>query len=309
MEMIEQGKTQVTAAAIAGFDVKTGRKYSMQKTIPSSKRKRRSWRTRKDPFIAIWPEACEFLAEECRLEGRVLFEYFQKKYPGKFEDNQLRTFQRKLKIWRAENGPAKEVFFTQDHFPGKLCASDFTHMTELGITIGGKLFKHLVYHFVLTYSNWETGYICQSESFQSLSNGLQSALWELGGVPESHRTDRLSAAVINLGNRDEFTRAYESLLSHYKLCGVKIQAAKANQNGDVEQSHNRFKKAVDQALMLRGYRDFSSEHEYNCFLRDIFLKRNSSRQIKFSEEKKELRALPVRRLDDFKLLKVNHGSR
>jgi hypothetical protein len=52
-------------------------------------------------------------------------------------------------------GPAQEVYFGQKHTPGRLCASDFTHMTELGITLGGQTFEHLVYHFVLTYSNWE----------------------------------------------------------------------------------------------------------------------------------------------------------
>jgi hypothetical protein len=90
----------------------------------------------------------------------------------------------------------KEVFFAQVHHPGRLAASDFTHMTELGVTLGGQPFAHLVYHFELTYSNWETASICFSESFESLSEGLQRALWELGGVPERHRTDRMSAAVI-----------------------------------------------------------------------------------------------------------------
>ncbi len=89
--------------------------------------------------------------------------------------------------------------------PGELCESDFTHLTELGITIGGEAFPHMLYHFVLTYSNWETGTICYSESFASLSEGLQKALWELGGVPLLHRTDRMTAAVNNLTEAGRFS--------------------------------------------------------------------------------------------------------
>jgi hypothetical protein len=47
------------------------------------------------------------------------------------------TLQRRIKNWRATEGPSKEVFFAQQHQPGELCQSDFTHCRELGITIGG----------------------------------------------------------------------------------------------------------------------------------------------------------------------------
>ena len=132
-----------------------------------------------------------------------------------YPDGQLRTLQRRLKHWRATEGPPKEVFFTQNHEPGRLCASDFTHMAELGVTIAGEPFDHLVYHFVLTYSNWETGTVCFSESWESLGEGLQNALWELGGVPRQHRTDCLSAAVQADPDPEMFTRRYQALLDHY----------------------------------------------------------------------------------------------
>jgi hypothetical protein len=132
------------------------------------------------------------------------------------------------------------VFFAQEHRPGELCQSDFTHCRELGVTINGQAFPHLVYHFVLTYSNWETGSVCYSETFESLSEGLQDALWEVGGVPLEHRSDRMSAAVNNLSDGKEFTRSYEGLLRHYRLVGQKIQAGRANENGDIEQRHYRF---------------------------------------------------------------------
>jgi hypothetical protein len=91
------------------------------------------------------------------LEAKTVFDWLQREYPGRFADGQLRTLQRHIKRWRALHGPAREVFFAQVHEPGRLCASDFTHATGLGITIGGQPFPHLIYHFVLTYSNWEAG--------------------------------------------------------------------------------------------------------------------------------------------------------
>src|ERR1700687_1501434 len=112
-------------------------------------------------------------------------------------------------------------------------------MEEMGVTIQVQRFDHLVYHFVLTYSNWETATICFSESFESLSEGLQNALTELGAVPARHRTDRLSSAVNNLAERKEFTQRYQALLDHYGMIGEKIQADHAHENGDIEQRHRR----------------------------------------------------------------------
>jgi hypothetical protein len=90
------------------------------------------------------------------LEGKTIFEYLQRRYTGRFAEGQLRTLQRRVKVWRATEGPVREVFFAQRHQPGRLSASDFTHMSELGITIQGQSFPHLLYHLVLTYSNWES---------------------------------------------------------------------------------------------------------------------------------------------------------
>ena len=142
-------------------------------------------------------------------------------------------------------------------------------MTSLEVTVGGQAFDHLVYHFVLTYSNWESITICFSESFESLSEGLQNAVWELGGVPERHRTDRMSLAVNNASSEKEFTSRYTALLGYYKMAMEKIQPREANENGDVEQSHRRFKEGVEQALLMRGHRDFESRESYVWFLHDL----------------------------------------
>lgn len=193
------------------------------------------------------------------LEAKTLFTDLQRRFPGRFDDGQLRTLPRRLKQWRALTGPAKEVFFSHVHHPGRLCASDFTHGTDLHVTIAGTPFEHLIYHFVLTYSNWETATLCFAESYQSLREGLQNALWELGGVPQMHRTDRLTAAIPpGTEGSLSFTQRYQALLRHYGLTGQAIQTAHAHENGDVEQSHRQLKRALDQALMLRGSRAFAS---------------------------------------------------
>src|SRR5437588_3326042 len=109
-------------------------------------------------------------------------------------------------------------------------------MAELGITLAGQTFDHLVYHFVLTYSNWETGTICYSESLESLSEGWQNAVWELGAVAAEHRTDSLSSAVNNMSNREEFNQRYEGLMKYYGVKPQHTNPASPNENGDAEQS-------------------------------------------------------------------------
>ena len=307
MELLGKGKSIAAAAAKADMDEKTARKYRHLRKLPSEINIDHTWRSREDPFSEVWEEVKEKLKINPGLEAKTLFEDLQRRYRGRFAEGQLRTLQRRVKIWRALEGPPKEVFFPQVHKPGNLCQSDFTHMSSLDVTIHGQRFDHLIYHFVLTYSNWETGTICFSESFESLSEGLQNALWEMGGVPKMHQTDRLSAAVKKPGNPEEFTQRYKALLSHYGLQGHKTQPASPNENGDVEQRHYRLKKALEQSLMLRGSRDFSSREEYAGFLGRLFSQLNAGRRDRFKEELEVLRRLPPRRLDSCKRLKVRVG--
>jgi hypothetical protein len=289
--------TLKSAAEKAGMDEKTARKYLRLGKLPSEIRKPHTWSTHPDAFEEVWPEVREFLKNNGGLEAKTLFEDLQRRYPGRFQDGQLRTLQRRVKDWRATEGPAREVMFPQRHIPGRLGQSDFTHMESLGVTIAGQPFPHMIYHFVLTYSNWEAGTICFSESFESLSEGLQNALWELGGVPEVHQTDCLTAAVNKLENPEEFTQRYRALLSHYALTGHRGQPNSPNENGDVEQRHHRFKRALDQALMLRGSRDFESREAYEAFLRKLFDQLNSGRTERFREELTLLRRLPQKHFE------------
>jgi len=310
MKLIKKDKSIKIAAAKAGMDEKTARKYIRAGKLPSQIAREHSWRTRPDPFADVWDEVAKYLEVNPHLEAKALFEFIQKNSPGKYSDGSLRTFQRKVKEWRATCGPSKEVFFAQIHEPGELAQSDFTHMSDLGVTIAGVPFPHLAYHFVLTYSNYEDATICFSESYESLSQGLQNALWKLGAVPHAHRTDRLSAAVNKDCSADEFTRAYQELLDHYSMVGAKTSAGRANEIGDVEQRHYRFKKALDQALMLRGSRDFESREDYRRFIEKLLDQLNAGRQEKLKEELAALKALPDRRLDDSRRLtvKVSKGS-
>ncbi|HYP07552.1 MAG TPA: IS21 family transposase [Bryobacteraceae bacterium] len=308
--MSKTEETQELAAVKAGMDPKTAREYLRDGRLPSERKGDRTWRTREDPFAEVWEAVRQQFERSPGLEARTIFEALQREYPGRFADGQLRTLQRRLKQWRATEGPAREVFFTQQHVPGRLAQSDFTHMTELGITIGGQTFAHMLYHFVLTYSNWESVTLCYSESFESLSEGLQNALWELGGSPLEHRTDRMSTAVNNMSEEREFTTRYEALLRHYRIDGRKIQAGKANENGDVEQRHHRLKRAIEQTLLLRGSRDFGSVEQYREFLRLLIARLNAGRRDRLAAEMQYLRALPDRRLDSCKRarVKVDSGS-
>lgn len=303
-------ENQEVAAAKAGMDPKTARKYLRSGQLPSDSKIDRDWRTRLDPFAEVWEEIRGLVEANPGLEAKTVFESLQRHYPGQFSEGQLRTLQRRLKHWRGMEGPSKEVFFSQKHVPGRLSQSDFTHMTSLGVTIAGQSFPHLLYHFVLSYSNWEAASICYSESFESLSEGLQNALWELGGVPAQHQTDRMSTAVNNMCDEREFTARYEALLRYYRLEGRKIQTGKANENGDVEQRHYRLKKAVEQALFLRDSRDFASVAQYQTFLQTLLAQLNAGRRQRLAEEMQYLRVLPERRLESVKRerVKVSSGS-
>jgi Mu transposase, C-terminal domain len=300
------------AAAKAGMDRKTARKYRRSQQLPSQIREQageRAYRTRPDPFAEVWSEVEALLDQASGWEAKTLFEELQRRYPGRFAGGQLRTLQRRIKQWRARHGPDKEVFFAQEHVPGQLGASDFTHLNELGVTIAGVPFEHMVYHFVLTYSNWEHVSVCFSESFESFSEGFQNAVWALGGAPAQHRSDRMSLAVQASGS-SLFTQRYQAVMRHYQVQPQAINAGKGHENGDAEQSHHRFKRALKQALLLRGSRDFPTQQAYARFLHELCAKRNAGRQERLVQEQKHLRPLPARRLEAFRRqkLRVQSGS-
>lgn len=307
MTLIALNPNLEMAADKAGMSPKTARKYRKIQKLPSECKPVHDWRTRPDPFAEVWGEILSLMKDNPGLQAKTVFQEIQRTHPEKFPDYQLRSLQRRLKVWRGISGPAREVFFPQIHTPGELCQSDFTDMSALGITIQREFFRHLFYHLVLTYSDWETGSICFSESFESLLTGFQNAVWELGGVPRVHQTDRLSAAVRNMGNRVEFTERYHQLLRHYGIEAKAGNAGRGNENGNVEQRHYRFKDTVDQALMLRGSRDFKSRSEYESFLRSILKQLNQNRSERFQEEIKCLKPLPATKLPGYTMTEMRVG--
>lgn len=308
--LLSSGKTLVESALRTGMSERTARKYRSMEQLPSETRLPRTYRTRQDPLELIWPSIEERLVESPGLQAKTLLEWLCREHPGVYDQSHLRTLQRRIKQWRGSVGPAKEVFFSQVHHPGDLSASDFSDMSGLDVTIAGQHHAHMVYHFVLTYSNWEAITVCFSESFESLSEGLQNALHRLGGVPLRHRTDRLSAAVNNQCDRREFTGRYQALMEHYRVTIEKTQPRSPNENGDVESSHRGFKTAVDQALMLRGSREFSSPESYEEFLQSLVASRNMSRSKRAAEDIAQLRGLPLGRLESVRKerVRVRSGS-
>jgi hypothetical protein len=240
------------------------------------------------------------------LTSSTLFGLLCEHHPDRYQPTQVRTLQRHIQHWRALHGPDREVMFAQQHFPGERGQSDFTHMEDLDVTLAGVPFPHMVHHFVLTYSNVEAVSICFSESFEALAEGIEKALWQIGGVPKQHRTDHLSAAVKNAGKAQakDWTTRYEALMAHYGMQPTKNNVTIAHENGDVEQSHNQFKKAVDQAVRVRASRDFPNREAYERFLADLIRSRNLKRNARFVEEQEVLQPLPTTPLAPCQELRV-----
>jgi hypothetical protein len=292
--------TQELAAAKAGLSARSARRIEEEVTLPSQE-PRRYWRSRPDPFTEVWDsEVVPLLKSAPKLMAITLLRKLQDEHPDHFPDGMLRTLQRHIRQWRALEGPPKEVFFPQEQAPGHRGLSDFTAMGELRITIANAPFAHILYHFVLAFSRWEHAeVVAGGESFEALSKGLQNALWQAGGAPQEHRTDSLSAAFKNLTEAEDFTVRYAALLAHYGMAGTRNNRGLSHENGSVESPHRFLKEAIEQALLLRGHRDFDDRPAYEDFVREAVLRRNRRNAAAFRIEREQLQELPVRRSTDF----------
>jgi hypothetical protein len=282
------------------MDRKTARKYLKAQKVPSELKEPRTWRTREDPFEEEWPYISGMLRDVPDLEAVALFDHLVERSPGRYQEGQMRTLQRRLKRWRAEEGPPKELFFPQAHRPGEAMQTDFTWAREFGVTIGGEHFDHMLCHPVLPYSNWEWITVCRSESMAALRRGMQEALFELGRVPAFHQTDNSTAATHDLrtGKRG-FNREYVDLVEHFGMKPRTTGIGEKEQNGDVEAANGAFKRRARQRLKLRGSSDFESVLEYEGWLQDVARKANRTRQKRLEEECPAMRPLVVRRLPEF----------
>ncbi len=321
-EFSKTGKICI-AALKAGMNRKTAGQYVKLGKCPSDLKQERTWRTRPDPFELVWPEIEGKLNEAPELEAQILFEDLMERNPGAFQPGQLRTFQRKVKRWRAQKGPGKEVFFPQVHRAGEAAQTDFTWANELNVTIAGEVFEHMLCHFVLPYSNWQWATICHSESMSSLKRGIQEAVFRLGGVPLYHQTDHSTAATHRLSKKDAenpreedkearqgrgFNDDYLALMRHLGMAPRTTMVGAKEQNGDVEALNGALKRRLKQHLLMRGSLDFANVEEYQDWLAAALIKSNAKRGDRACEEIAGLKALRVDRMPEYKEIEVKVTS-
>ena len=290
------------------MSIKTAQKYLRLGKLPAELKKDRHWRTHPDDFKEVWPEIERMLSSSPGLHGKTLLRWLMERYPNQFFTTQLRSLQRRLQEWRSECGPDKPVIFPQDLKPGQQSQSDYTVMDDLCITLDRQPFSHLLFHFMLPYSRWETVSICLSESFESLAYGYDQAVWELGGTVPEHRTDNLSAATQRMKSTRIFTERWQEVMNHYGVRASRNNPGVSHENGSVEKSHDVFKKAVEQHLLIRGSRDFADQSEYESFLRDVLAVCNRERTKRLREEIPFLNPLPERKWNAPVILPVRVSS-
>ena len=309
MSKRQRGQSQQTAAAQAAISERSGRRIEKgeRASIPGE----RHWRTREDPLESIWQkELVPLLEKEAQLTGLTLWEYLEDEHAGQFPYSVLRTLQRRVKHWKATQGPEKVVIFRQSVPAGQQGLSDFSH-PNTAVTIAGQAFTHLLYQFRLAYSGWRyVQIVLGGESYSALADGFQSALTLAGGSPVEHRTDSLSAAFKNQLEEQTLTQSYEALCAHYQVRPTRNNRGVSHENGAIECAHGSFKHRLDQALKLRGRGDFATIKDYQLFLNKVTERLNKRCQIRFREEQQVLQPLPGERFMDYSelSLKVTRSS-
>lgn len=294
----------IVSALKADVHPQTARKYIQAGQCPAELQKPHTWRTRTDPLEKVWPKATAMLRDAPELEAKTLFEYFLNLPGSDLQEFHLRTFFRRVRHWRATEGPEREVFFAQERHPGRLLQLDWTHAAELNVTIQGEPLDHLFCQCVLPYSNWQWATRCLSESFLSLVAGLQAALKQLGKCTQYLGTDNSSAATHELeampGRSRGFNAEYLELCTHYDLAPVTINVDCPHEHGDVESLNRHLKRRLDQHLILRGSREFRSLDEYDRFVEGILQAANARRQPRLAEELACMRELPATALAEYR---------
>ena len=301
MKSRQQGSIQVQAAAKAGISERSGR--NLERTGGRVHKRKHSWRTREDPLKDVWlQELVPLLEATPRLSPMTLLEYLQDKYSQAYPDKILRTLERRVKHWRSTHGPAKEVMILQTHPIGKQGISDFTQLKKVIITINNQRFKHLLYHFRLSHSGWSYMKVVRGgESYSALAEGLQGALWQLGGSPLEHRTDSLSAAFKNMSQSDvnDISTRYAQLCKHYKMVPTRNNRGKGHENGSIESPHGHLKRRIEQAIILRGSHDFATIESYEIWLSQIVKQHNKRNAPNTGHECTHLQPLPIMRTVDY----------
>ena len=289
------------AAAKAGISPATGYRIKADPVLPSQKKTTRG-RRRPDPLADIFDEEVVPMLQECPgIRPIAVFEEVQRRHP-QLGTGFRRTLERRIRAWKAEHGPEQEVIFRQKHEPGKMGLSDFTDMNELSVTVTGNPLRHRLYHFRLAYSGFQHAHVVLGgESYVALAEGLQNALWTLGGAPDKHRTDSLSAAFKNLDKaaKDDLTDRFDALCQHYGMTPTRNNKGVAHENGSIESPNGHLKRAIEDALIMRGSRDFEDLLAYRRFIDEIVGRINARNAKRIDAERACLRPLPARRTTDY----------
>jgi transposase InsO family protein len=301
-----QTHAPAVAAAKAGFSTATAYRIEADPQLPSRKTMPRE-RRRPDPLAGIWEgEIVPMLEAAPGVRAVAIFEEICRRHP-ELAPGVRRTLERRVTGWRALNGPSRDVIFRQEHPPGRMGLSDFTDMNGLGVTIAGAPLLHRLYHFRLAFSGFAHAHVVLGgESFVALAEGLQNALWALGGVPEQHRSDSLSAAFRNLDRNaaDDLTRRYEELCAHYGMTPTRNNPGISHENGAIESAHGHLKKVLGDELLLRGSREFADLVGYRRFVDEVVGRRNARNRKRIEVERTALKPLPGRRTTDYEEVRV-----
>jgi transposase InsO family protein len=296
-----QTETVAVAAAKASMSAATAYRIQNDPRLPSTKAQPRE-RRRPDPLSAVFEqEVVPMLTAAPGLRPIAIFEELIRRHP-ELGAGIRRTLERRIREWRALHGAEREVIFRQTHEPGRMGLSDFTDMSAFAVTVGGAPLDHRLYHFRLVYSGFEHAHVVLGgESFVALAEGLQNALWALGGAPLEHRSDSLSAAFRNLDEnaREDLTRRYDDLCAHYGMTPTRNNKGVAHENGSIESAHGHLKSAIKDALLMRASADFDDLPAYRRFIDEIVSRRNARNRSRIDAERAQLKKLPDRRTSDY----------
>lgn len=294
------------AAAKAGFSTATAYRIEQDPRLPSQKKPPRE-RRRPDPLAEIFEaEVVPLLKGAPGVRPVAVFEEIRRRHP-ELAPGVRRTLERRIRDWRAVHGQERDVVFRQVHEPGRLGLSDFTDMQGMGVTVGGIALDHRLYHFRLACSGFEHAHvILGGESYVALAEGLQNALWALGGTPREHRSDSLSAAFRNLEAhaREDLTTRYDQLCAHYGMQPTRNNRGVAHENGAIESAHGHLKAAIRDALLLRGSAEFTDLTAYRRFIDEIVSRHNARNSKRIDAERPLLQLLPTARTCDYEETRV-----
>ena len=263
----------------------------------------RRWCTRPDPFDGVWegnPAPAHLQARERQLSG------LEEKSPGRFSASQLRTAtpitglagtQRSGSGGLLPPGASTWPGGAARLHPLQLPGSNHRRpaLPPPAVPAGVEPFR-----LALRRGG------CRRDLCGPEAGTPERALGNWAARPRSC-SDNSSALTheIKRSRGRALNDNYAELLEHYGIEATLINSGESHENGVAEQAHYRLKDALDQALMLRGSRDFDSAESYTGFVRKVVERRNRLVQGKLEQERPRLQCLPPAPVPEY----VNHQAR